>query len=341
VRIPEYFKDLVGSLARPLFGGIGCIVALHRIVPEKQLSPIAENRALELTPQALHALLDWTRRRGFDVIRMDEVKNRLSEPRGAKFIAFTFDDGYRDNFTEALKIFRDFGFPFAVNVTTGFVERTASVWWYTLEDILRQRDSLHFAWDGSTRDWKWASEETREKAFLEIAALIRNQGRADRDRLVDTICEAAGVDPLQRTRELIVDWDELKQFASIWHVTIGAHTAGHHTLARMSEPDLQAELVESKALLETKLGKKVRHLAYPFGGRDAVARREFDVARECDYETAVTTRTGNLFPDHAWHLQALPRLGISGNHSPVALINRLENGLVAARGNNWKRVVVD
>src|SRR6476620_4042001 len=128
LRLPDFLKDLACSVARPIFGGLGCIVALHRIVPEQQLSPIAENRALELTPAGLRAVLEWTRRRGLDVIRMDEVKARLSEPRGAKFMAFTFDDGYRDNLSEALKVFRDFGSSFTVNVTSGFADRTTSVW---------------------------------------------------------------------------------------------------------------------------------------------------------------------------------------------------------------------
>jgi len=49
-------------MARPFFGGIGCIIALHRIVPEKRLSKLPDNRALELTPQDLRAALEWTRR---------------------------------------------------------------------------------------------------------------------------------------------------------------------------------------------------------------------------------------------------------------------------------------
>jgi peptidoglycan/xylan/chitin deacetylase (PgdA/CDA1 family) len=328
-------------MARPFFGGIGCILALHRIVPDRHRSSLAENRALEITPGALREVLEWTRRRGLDAIRMDEVKSRLSEPRGSKFIAFTFDDGYRDNLTEALKIFRDFGYPFTVNITSRFAERSASVWWYTLEDILARRASLSIPWAGKTREWSWSSPADRERVFKELAEFIRDQGIADRDRLVEAICAAAEVDPLERTRELIMDWDEIRQLATFWHVTIGAHTAGHHTLARLSSAELKSELVDSKAEIEAKVGKAVRHLAYPFGGRNAVGRREFELARECDYETAVTTRTGNLFRDHAWQLQALPRLGLSGNYPPLTLLNRLESGLIPARANRWKRVVVD
>ena len=339
--LSQYFKDLACSLARPFFGGIGCIVALHRIVPEKQRATIADNRGLELTPADLKAVLEWTRRHGLDAIRMDEVKNRLSQPRGGKFIAFTFDDGYRDNLTEALKIFHDFGSPFTVYVTSGFADRTTSVWWYTLEDILLRRSSLTITWKERVREWSWSTTDDRGRVFREIAELIRDQDATDRDELLWTICSVAEVDPLERTRELMMDWDEIKQLAGFWHVTIGAHTVGHHTLSRLSSDDMEGEIVDGKATIEAKLEKSVRHLAYPFGGRDAVGRREFECARECDYETAVTTRTGNLFPDHAWHLQALPRLGLSGNYPVLTLLNRLDSGLIAARGNGWKRIVVE
>jgi peptidoglycan/xylan/chitin deacetylase (PgdA/CDA1 family) len=337
----ERCKDLVSALARPVFGGVGCILALHRIVPEEQRSVILRNRALEITPESLKAILNWVRRRGLEVIRLDEVRNRLGSPRGPKFICFTFDDAYRDNLDLALPVFREFSQPFTVNITTGFINRTASVWWYTLEDIIKSRSNVRFAWEGTSLEWSTDSAEAREAAFDGIASLIRSQGMSSREKLIDAICQACEVDPLERTRDLILDWNELGKLASNYYVTIGAHSVGHHVFSRLSEEELEGELIEAKAELEARLSQPVQHLAYPFGGRDAVGQREFALARECDYVTAVTTRNGNLFSQHAWHLQALPRLGIDGNHPPLTLLNRMESGLLPARGNGWRRLVVD
>lgn len=337
----ERCKDIVSALARPIFGGVGCILALHRVIPETQKSVFRENRALEISPASLRDILNWVRRRGLDVIRLDEVRNRVGEPRGAKFVCFTFDDGYRDNLEVALPIFREFGFPFAVNVTTGFINRAASAWWYTLEDILRDRETMSFSLGEAIYHWETNTAEAKESAFAEIAGFIRAQGSSGRDALIDTICEAANTDPMERTRELMMDWDELSELASNYYVTIGAHSVGHHVFSQLEADELEGELIEAKAELEARLGKPVQHLAYPFGGRDAVGQREFDVARECDYITAVTTRNGNLFQQHAWHLQSLPRLGIDGNHPPLTLLSRMESGLIPARGNGWRRLVVD
>jgi peptidoglycan/xylan/chitin deacetylase (PgdA/CDA1 family) len=124
-----------------------------------------------------------------------------------------------------------------------------------------------------------------------------------------------------------------------WHVTIGAHTVGNHDHTRLSATELAHELSESRHALEARLDKEVRHFAYPFGGRDAAGQREFEAALEADFATAVTTRCANLFKEHAWHLMSLPRLGMDGNYPALLLLERLENGLVPARGNGWKRVV--
>jgi peptidoglycan/xylan/chitin deacetylase (PgdA/CDA1 family) len=339
--INDRCKDLISALARPIFGGVGCILALHRVVPENQQSSLGQNRALEIGPESLRAILQWVRRRGLEVVRLDEVRNRLGEPRGPKFVCFTFDDGYRDNLELALPIFREFGAAFAVNITTGFINRTASVWWYTLEEILKSGKTVSFSWEGMQHDWRTDSTDARETAFAGIAALIRAQGTAGRDDLVNIICEPSGSDPLEQTRKLMMDWDELGELASNYYVTIGAHSVGHHVFSRLEVDELEGELIEAKAELEARLSKPVQHLAYPFGGRDAVGRREFDLARECDYVTAVTTRNGNLFRQHAWHLQSLPRLGIDGNYPPIKLLSRMESGLITARGNGWRRLVVD
>lgn len=329
----------LGTLLRPWFGGIGCIISLHRVVPDEQRSPLPQNRALEIRPGALRSILDWVSRHRFDVIRLDELRNRLAEPRGNKFVCFTFDDGYRDTLTEALPVFRDFGYPFAINVTTGFLDRTASTWWYFLEDVLARRQKLALEWGGEPFEWIWTTPEDRVIAFTQIATLIRAQDAQSRDVLLQTIGEAAGIDPLARTRDLILSWEELRQLAGHWHVTVGSHSIGHHVLTQLSDADLARELHESKTMIEARLGKRVQHFAYPFGGREAAGAREFEAALHADYTTAVTTRCANLFKEHAWHLLMLPRLTVDGNFPPLNLLSKLEAGLIPARGNGWKRVV--
>ena len=113
-------------------------------------------------------------------------------------------------------------------------------------------------------------------------------------------------------------------------MTVGAHSVAHHDLSQLSEEEARAELADSKCELETQLGRQIRHMAFPFGGENAAREREFRLAHECGFETAVTTRSANLFPLHSQYLTSLPRLGVSGNYDAVDRFAKLESGLLIA-----------
>ncbi len=340
-RLRELSRRFGGTLLRPWYGGVGCILCLHRIVPLDHQSPLRQNRALELSPGSLRELLDWVCHAELDVIRVEEVPSRLRSPRGTKFVAFTFDDGYRDNLWMALPVFRDFGMPFTVNVTTGFINHTTPVWWYSLEDALMTDSRLAFAWRDQKFDFQFESNADRERTFDRLAELILQQGPGTRDELVEAICDATGIDPHARTRDLMLGWDDLRTMSADWHVNIGSHGAAHHNLARLTDEEVESELIDARAELEARLDFSVWHAAYPFGDAATVGRRDFELSRDADFTTVTTSRTGNLFHAHAWHLQALPRLRMCEDLHALARWRDLESGLLPARENGWRRVIVE
>ena len=330
-RLRDTALGVAATLARPMLGGLGLIVTLHRVVSETERSPLPSNRALEITPEDLRALLGYVRRNGLDVIALNDVPGRLANPRGSRFVCFTFDDGYSDNATLALPVFREFGMPFAVNVTNGFIAGNASVWWYFVEEILGTGKPLQFSWKGARHQFA-ATTTAREcdLALEEIAKLVRGCG-AERDELLRTIGEAAGIDPTAVTRKLCMTWEELRAFAAEPLVTIGAHTAGHHSLNRLSDAEIAVEVEAARRELATQIGREVRHFAYPFGGPNAVDEREFALVRQSGFATMLTTRAGNLTRDYATQVDRLPRLTISGNYPVLKAMRMAESGLAA-----WK-----
>ena len=313
-------------LARQIYGGVGAIFCLHRIVPAAERAALPDNRALEICPEDLRAMLGWVAARGLDVIALDQVAERLARPRGRKFACFTFDDGYRDNLTLALPIFREAGMPFAVHVSPGLIDGTASVWWYQVAAALERRED---------------SPQARERAFGELAKRIRAEPHGAREELVAAVCGAVGVDAAALQRRLMMTWPEVRALAAEPLVTIGAHTVTHPALRLLGEDEARAEMADSRHQLEVQLGGPVRHLAFPFGGANAVGAREFRLAQECGFATATTTRGANLFPAHARHLTALPRLTVSGNFPVPARARKLESGLLAAREWRGRRIVTE
>lgn len=328
-------------LARPFFGGIGCICALHRVAPREECSTIPENRALEITPDDLRALLEWVRQLGLEPICLDELPERLRSPNGQKSIVFTSDDGYRDNVEHAAPIFRDAGIPWTLNVTTGLIDRTTHAWWFLIERAITRRQELSFQWEGRRLSFAAGTPAQRHASFNGIAALVREQGRATRDGLVEAICQAAGFAPAEAFPKLMATWEELRGLAADPLVTFGCHTIGHHGLSQLSDGEVREELTGANRRLFEELRRPIRHLAYPFGNPSSTGTREFRLAAECGFATAATTRIANLFPEHRYHLTALPRLSLSGNFPVIERMERLESGFISAVSSRFQKVIVD
>jgi peptidoglycan/xylan/chitin deacetylase (PgdA/CDA1 family) len=98
------------------------------------------------------------------------------------------------------------------------------------------------------------------------------------------------------------------------------------------------ELAESRAHIERAIGKPARHLAYPVGDPTSAGPREFAMARELGFVSAVTTRPGMIFPEHAAHLTALPRLSVNGRYQSLDMLDILLSGAPFALWNRGRRV---
>ncbi len=126
----------LAPLARPLVGGIGAILMLHRVtaVPEK---PLGVNRHLNIAPDFLDAVIADMKASGYAFVSMDEAVERIK--RGGSdglFAAITADDAYRDNLTEALPVLEKHGAPLMIYVAPALIDGTADLWWDVIDDIV-------------------------------------------------------------------------------------------------------------------------------------------------------------------------------------------------------------
>jgi peptidoglycan/xylan/chitin deacetylase (PgdA/CDA1 family) len=109
-------------------------------------------------------------------------------------------------------------------------------------------------------------------------------------------------------------------------------------LAKHSEDFVRSELTESRARIEEAIGRPARHLAYPVGDPTSAGPREFALAREIGFASAVTTRPGMIFREHAAHATALPRLSVNGRYQSLDMLDILLSGAPFALWNRGRRV---
>jgi len=322
---------------QPWTSGQGLIIVFHHVV--ERGSPVFDGR-LNIYAEDLDRILEYIRYREWEIIGLDELHSRFKDARSARpFVCFTFDDGYVDNLSIALPIFSRHKAPLCVYVTVGYVSRTTPGWWDALGQALLHRDYLEFSRDGQVERIGLLTWEEKVEAYGRLGQAIYQDVLARRAPLGST-WSRNGLDPMALSDRLFMTWDQLREFARDPLVQIGAHTVTHPSLACLSENEAGEEIEQSKRILEERLGVEICHFAYPFGGYNNCGSREFGLARESGFRTAVTTRSCNIFSAHKEHLMSLPRKVMSADDAGVeSMRGRLYGEDLSLKF--WRRIVVE
>ncbi len=327
-------------LVAPLTAGEGAILMFHHVRPWSG-DAFAPNRLLEITPEFLETVLNVLKGQGYDLVDLDEAQARLRDPHRSRrrFAALTFDDGYRDVATWAVPILRRFNAPYAIFVTTGFADQVAPLWWLELEDAVRRLDRVNLRIGEETVSLMAQTPAAKAAAFAALYPLLRALPEDDMRALIADLLARAGGSRDHAAR-LCMDWSELAALAQDPLCTIGVHTLTHPMLAKHDVDTMRRELAASRAIIEARLGRPARHLAYPVGDPTSAGPREFEAARELGFASAVTTRPGVVFKEHAQHMSALPRLSVNGLWQTRGAFEALLSGAPFALWNRGRRLNV-
>ncbi|MGY2048978.1 polysaccharide deacetylase family protein [Methylobacterium sp. JK268] len=322
----------------PAARGCGVILTFHHVRPEAP-GAYAPNRLLAITPGFLEQVLVTLRGRGFDLVGLDDLPARLRDPGARPFAVLTFDDGYRDNRDHALPVLRRHGAPWTLFVTTAFAEGTGRLWWFELERAIGRLPRVRVPEAGL--DLPAGNPSEKSEAFARVYRALRAGPEARLLAVIARLAGEAGLDPAAITRDLCLSWDELRALAAgAPDLTIGAHTLTHPMLAKHEAAAARREIAESRAVIAAALGRAPAHFSYPVGDPTSAGPRDFALAREAGFATAVTTRPGHLFPAHAAHLHALPRVSINGCFQTRAALAALLSGVPFLAWNRGRRLNV-
>ena len=326
-------------LLQPLLGGVGAILTLHHVRPPRA-DAFQPNRLLEVSPRFLDDVLASLRRANVDIITLDAMHRRLAEcDFRRRFVCLTFDDGYRDNLQHALPILRKHGAPFTLYLPTSFPDRAGELWWLTLEAVIAKQSRIALTMDGEDRRYDCDSVEAKYELYEHIYWWLRSlESEDDLRRAVRELASRYGVDDTAFCKDLCMTWDEIGGIAADPLATIGAHTVNHVMLRKASDDAVRNEMRQSAAVIEAALGERPEHFSYPVGDRTSAGPREFAIAAELGFKTAVTTRPGVLFPEHAGHFTALPRISLNGEYQRSRYAKVLMSGAATALWNRFRRV---
>jgi peptidoglycan/xylan/chitin deacetylase (PgdA/CDA1 family) len=206
-------------------------------------------------------------------------------------VALTFDDGYRDNYTEAFPALRARGLPATVFVTANHLDTGAPFWWDRLADAIRAAPGGEHALD-----------------LGRGPEPVRLDGGPSRQRLIDRVCARAKTIPHTEARSWlaalgaalgsepeedrsVLTWEEAREMAA-GGMEIGSHTLDHPVLSRLDPAEAERQVVLSRRAIEERVGRRVRFFAYPNGTPEDFTPVVERAVREAGYEAALTTIEG-------------------------------------------------
>ncbi len=119
-----------------------------------------------------------------------------------------------------------------------------------------------------------------------------------------------------------VTWEQLKTMSKSPLVTISGHSKTHpQDLTKMSDEELQQEIVESKNILERELGESIDYFTYPAGKHD---ERVKELVKEAGYVAALAMDDNKeIFAGESKDLLAIGRFGQS---SLEEVVNKASGG---------------
>jgi peptidoglycan/xylan/chitin deacetylase (PgdA/CDA1 family) len=250
--------------------------------------------------RALTTQLEYLRRH-FDVVSLERMVGGLVDSGSPKHnqVVVTFDDGLMNNATAVYPVLARLGMPATFFVCPGLIDSGQWLWTYearcrlaslTAQPLSELASSLHCpeATEDGIVEWMKTLDLKRRQA---AEGNIRKATPAFKPTAEDReACELMG-------------WETLASLDPEL-ITIGSHTMTHPILPTLDEAAIDAEMRESRKLLEQKLHRPVNYFCYPNGSHDP---RTYKAVKRT-YAAAVTAENGVVTARNSADVHGLPRI---------------------------------
>ena len=318
--INTLFSRILSSVDFLIAKNQGVILCLHSVKKQNKKSHFFERTHFEnstlgnstlgrmaITDVFLECMILHFKRHNIPIISLDEALARASNPKPNPFISITFDDGYRDNFTDAYPVFLKHNVPFTVFLTTGLIDRTLPMWWDALEKIIDGEAQLKF------ENQILPNSKISEKAanYSTFSNLMRSSNQIQMlEYLKNLLNENKSDFTLESTYDQALSWDMIKNMQKAGIAHFGAHSISHRLFSSLNETELCTEITESRHRIEKQTGITPLYFAYPFGQQSEIGIHASKIIKKSGFKAAFTTTRKACNNQTVEDLYSIPRVMI-------------------------------
>jgi peptidoglycan/xylan/chitin deacetylase (PgdA/CDA1 family) len=215
-------------------------------------------------------------------------------------LVLTFDDGYRDNYTDGYKLAQELQTPFTLYLIPSYIDSGAHFWWLEGKRLVKRAQVREATFEDRVYHLDDAEDRSALSRYID-GQLRHAQSVAAREAFQVQAYQTLQVPPSTVAEELPalpLTWEEIREMDESGLVSFGGHTMHHPILAYLSSvEEVQREIADCRVALEEKLGHPVRTFAYPVGQRQHISHEVVDAVKQAGFDWAFTTNYGLNRPD--------------------------------------------
>lgn len=248
--IKNWYYIILKVKSRLLIGRPILVLMYHRINDEvgQKLSGLTVNVS-NFEKQLLYY------KEKFQILRLDEDWTSLKKTG----IVITFDDGYADNFINALPLLEKYQIPATIFVTTLNINSNEEFWW----------DRLVFDYSNCKESFYLPNQSDKilksNSSYKDITNFVHGMQNEDKEEWFLAFENINNIPFFHREAYRSLTNLELKLLSEHPLIALGIHTHNHYSLGTLSYEKQKQELSFSIEKLKELTTKTIKYLALPHG----------------------------------------------------------------------------
>jgi len=222
----------------------------------------------------------------FEIVSLTEIfeMHRSGKKPSKKTVAITFDDGYINNFSQALPVLKKHNVPATFYlITKGLVDDAYYVW-PDIIDLIQRNIKENIVLEGNTFSCPGFYSE---KLKLNLVDFLKSCGSKRDSYLKELTDKYSFHQDVAKKHPQLIELIRKKEFSKYINeplIEYGSHTHAHFNLEYLSRQECETELTESKRIIKEFTGKEPISLAFPDG---SYSKETIEIALKSGYKNLV------------------------------------------------------
>lgn len=233
--------------------------------------------------------------KNFDILPLREAITKLNKGTIKKPTAvITFDDGYLNNYTNALPILEKFGAPATIFLTTNFIDSPSTIWTGRLQEIFATTQHKNLTWKGQHYDLR--STGAKVTTLQQIKRSLKKMNLRTIEEEVTALSNSLLNRPLDslspESPYRMLTSTMISEMQNSPLIEFGAHTHNHPILSRLSKEQQSYEIATSLDKIRSTTGPRVPLFAFPNGSFEDYTDETLEILSANGVEICLTTVEG-------------------------------------------------